>query len=424
MGIGLNQISVPGALQAPSTQNERPPQLPAEYYAQLQEMNRVKKLVNAYKAAPHSYSEGEAVQLQQLAIGAGIPMEVESTAGARWGKGLLSMLDTATFGILVPNELYAPVNEAERKAVGWGSVAGMINPYGGPFRLAGAAAKGVKGISAFAKGAKSPLVKSILGGFKNPMGVGKVLPGFGGAAAKTAAKTAVKEAPKIGKNFSQGMNSVIKQDKTGFWKVVNAAKTPAAKRAAAKNWIFKNMNKVDRTSKGMAPRVEGWLAKKFPDKVVSKTVTPKPLQLGAGVKPKQLGTGAGKDTIILGAGKTKPPAAKIKTISKRKAKALNKKAKDAEFEDVTGGAVKTKIKEQQKMESIKAKIKGKKKIINSPKITHRKGKARVVRLNASERAFITAKMPPKTVAKMRKYKKGISRDRHLIQWANQAGILT
>ena len=144
MAIGLGGIKVPGAVQAAPTNKQQPPQLPPEFYAQLAEQNRVKKLVAAYKAAPTSYSEGEALQIQQQAVAAGIPMEVQSTAGAKWGKGLLSMLDTATFGFLVPDDLYAPVNEAERKAVGWGSMAGMVLPWGGPFRLAGAVGKGAK----------------------------------------------------------------------------------------------------------------------------------------------------------------------------------------------------------------------------------------------------------------------------------------
>ena len=171
--------------------------MPPEYLAQLAEANRVKKLVNAYKASPHVYSESEALQLQQLAISAGIPMEVKSSTGAKWGKGLLSMLDSATFGILVPDDLYAPVNEAERKAVGYGSMLGMINPYGGPFRLAGAGLKGLKGISKVAGGMKNPIVKNMIQGFKNPMGVGKVLPGFGKGqqAAKVVKDTVTKTMP-------------------------------------------------------------------------------------------------------------------------------------------------------------------------------------------------------------------------------------
>lgn len=415
MGIGLSQISVPGAYQ-PQQQQAQPPQLPAEYLAQLKEMNRVKKLVAAYKAAPHSYSEGEALQIQTLAVQAGIPMEVQSTAGARWGKGLLSMLDTATFGILVPNELYTPVNEAERKAVGYGSMAGMLLPWGGPFRLAGAGAKGLKGISKVMKGSKSPVVKDILSGFKNPFGMKG--PGFGkGVQGATGAKTAAAASiiPRVGKNFSKSMNSIIKQDKTAFWNVVNKASTPAAKRQAAKTFIFKNMHKTDRASKGMAKRVEGWLAKKFPDTIAKV----KPLMLGPGAtRIGGGGTSAGGNVINLGAGTAKAgqSSATAKAVAQAKALKGNK--------DVTGGAVTTKIKEQQSMESIKAKIKGKKKIIQSPKITHSKGKAKVVRLNASERLFITSKMPPKVVARMRKYKKGIARDRQLIMWANQAGILT
>ena len=58
-------------------------------------------------------------------------------------------------------------------------MAGMLNPYGGPFRLAGAGMRGLKGLGKVMKGAKNPLVKEILGGLKNPMGVGKILPGFG-----------------------------------------------------------------------------------------------------------------------------------------------------------------------------------------------------------------------------------------------------
>ena len=437
MGIGLGGIKVPGAVQASPTSNNKPPELPAEYYAQLQEMSRVKKLVNAYKAAPHSYSEGEALQIQQLAVGAGIPMEIESSAGARWMKGLLSMVDTATLGILVPNDLYTPVNDAERKAVSMGSMAGMLVPWGGPFRLAGAAAKGIKGLTGAAKVAKNPAMKSLMQGLTNPFGVGKVLPGFSGAATKTAAKTAVKEAPRIGKNFGKGMNSIIKQDKNGFWKVVNAAKTPAAKRKAAKDWIFRNMNQADRAGKGMGPRVEGWLKKKFPDKVKKKAVTPKVKALQPGPKPLQIGSGsaggtnAGGNVIIAGPGSSAAgqSAATKKVIAANKARKLKKgrydtsKAKDAEFEVIDTGAKQTK-KGAVTMDSIKEKIKGKSKIINSKKIKTGPGNVRkVVRLNQSERAYLTSKMSPKVRSRMRKIKKGPARDHAILRWAKTAGLV-
>ena len=50
MGIGLGGIKVPGAVQASPSQGQAPPQMPPEYLAQLAEANRIKKLVNAYKA--------------------------------------------------------------------------------------------------------------------------------------------------------------------------------------------------------------------------------------------------------------------------------------------------------------------------------------------------------------------------------------
>lgn len=414
MGIGLGGIRVPGAVQATPSQHQ-PPQLPAEYLAQLAEQNRVKKLVNAYKASPESYSESEAMQLQQMAVGAGIPMEVKSSTGAKWGKGLLSMLDTATFGLLVPDDLYAPVNAEERKAVGWGSMAGMVLPWGGPFRLAGAGLKGLKGVMGAGKALKNPMVKNMISGFKNPMGVGKVLPGFGKTAAETTkavTKEVAKKIPRIGKDFTGSMGKIIDVNKGGFWKAVKKGKTQAEKRKIAKGWIMQNMHKGDRGSKNMAARVEGWLAKKFPD-------PKKPLQLGAGAPRIGPGTRAGtvneKGVIHMGSG----------DIAK-KAKSKKPKYQDAEFTEGTGAS--KNIKEQLKMESIKKKIAKNKKTINTTKMKHKKGPKgkkvpNVVRLTVTERSFIRSRLSPKQLRRLAKHKKGVSRDRQMLQMAQQSGIV-
>ena len=448
MGIGLGGIKVPGAYQAGPSQSQ-PPQLPPEYLAQLAEQNRVKKLVNAYKASPEAYSEGEALQLQQQAIQAGIPMEIKSSEGARWGKGLLAMVDRATFGLLVPDDLYAPVNAAERKAVGWGQMAGNFVPWGGPFRLAGAGAKGLRALMGTAKGAKNPIVKEIMTGFKNPMGVGKILPGFGKEGAKTAAKKTtetVAKIPRVGKNFSASMNSIIKSKK-GFWSGVDKLKTQAEKRKFAKKWIMQNMHKGDRGSKNMHARVEGWLNKKFPDPV-------KPLQLGPGATRIGPGTRAGtrneKGTFHMGGGKGPGKTIKVfgpdgtiwqipvkpgQTQKQAIQEALKKhggskkpKFKDAKFEEVGTGASKNvnqTIKGKQTMESIKKKL-SKKNL--SSKVTHKKGKrgrkvTGTARLTANERTFIRGKLTAKQLRRLSKHKKGISRDREMLRMAKQSGIV-
>ena len=416
MSIGLGGIKVPGGVQASRPNNPAPPQLPAEYLAQLAEQNRVKKLVNAYKAAPQTYGESEALQLQQMAIGAGIPMEVQSSTGAKWGKGLLSMLDTATFGILVPDDLYAPVNEAERKAVGWGSMAGMVLPWGGPFRLAGAGLKGIKGLSGASKALKNPAVKNFMDGFRNPMGVGKVLPGFKNTTSATtsaATKKAVSDIPRVGKNFGKSMNSIIKKDKKSFWTAVNAQKTTEAKRKAAAGWLKNNMHKSDAGSKNMTARVEGWVKNLIKDPK-TKNVAVKPKMLTAGAKPKQIGGGAyGADgsTIILGGG------------AKKKPKFSTKGAKDADI-------VEESIKRENQMEAarkaaktVKTKVKGKEKIVRSTKTKHSKGGAvKKVKLTTSERSSFMASMKPSVRKRIQKLK-GPSKDHAIIRWAMDKGLV-
>ena len=111
-----------------------------------------------------------------------IPFELQSSAGARWLKGGAAALDTALFGLL-PNDLYTPVNAAERKAVAWGGAAGYLIPWGAPARVAAGGfnvLRGLKGVKGL-KGLKSGTTASRFGaGFSNPVQMLKTAKMFGG----------------------------------------------------------------------------------------------------------------------------------------------------------------------------------------------------------------------------------------------------
>ena len=282
MAVSRGQFYMPGA-NTTGYNNMQPPSsgFSPEYKAQLAEQNRIKKLVLAYKANPSQYDEDEAIQLQQLAVQAGVPMSIQSEPGAKWIKGGLSALDTALFGLL-PNDMYTPVNAAERKAVGYGSMAGLLVPWGGPFRLAGAAAKGLKAAGTLAMGGKAAkgikgskgILAQAMEGFGNPYGVGKYLPGFSKGAKAT---TRPKIAPYKGKNdrdFFRFMGQTTKKG-SGFNRFVAKGKNAAEKEKLAYQWLKENMDPASFKRIGRK-RLQGWAKSRFnPTKKAPKTKVPK-----------------------------------------------------------------------------------------------------------------------------------------------------
>lgn len=138
------------------------------------QMRRTRRLISAaentnYDGDPEFYQ-----QIKGLALQAGVPIKSFKTNPFRLAKtGLLSALDTALFGLL-PNDLYTPMNEAERMAAGVGSVAGMVVPWGGPARAfqAGKAMLGgaklgktaQKGLDAFMRRKPKPTTVGASGG--------------------------------------------------------------------------------------------------------------------------------------------------------------------------------------------------------------------------------------------------------------------
>jgi hypothetical protein len=276
MGVSRGGFYMPGA-NTTGYNNNMPQvqQMDPAYKAQLAEQNRIKKLVAAYKTNPSQYDQDESMQLQQLAVGAGIPMAIQSEPGAKWIKGGLAALDTALFG-LVPNSVYEPVNAAEKKAVAYGSMAGMLIPWGAPFRAAGGvvrgvkAAAGIKKASTIAKTAKkmaSPTVASeFVKGLKNPFGAGKYLP-FMGQGGKAASK--VKSLPNYlaynakkhsgkGSGFSKLVNANIKHvGRADYEKAIALGKTPAEKAKLGAAWMKTNTPEL--YNKIGFKRLQGWV---------------------------------------------------------------------------------------------------------------------------------------------------------------------
>ena len=321
---GGGYFNMPGSANALGGRNQRPAQqqMPPEYLAQLREQNRIKKMVAAYDASPGAYSEDKAMQIQQLAVQAGIPFEIKSTPGTRWKKGLLSALDTAAFGLLPIDEMYRPVNEAERKAVQWGSLAGMALPWGGPGRVVAGLANVGRGLRA-GKGIKGALkgggaMERFFAGARNvnPMmrsskwlgGQGKVFKEGAGRVSKSAAGMTKFEIPKklLGKNASKtqyfnyfqkiikkggvGGAKTAKGTGKGFWSNVNKGGTLDEQVNAGLAWMKKNLPPNTLKSVGVK-RLRGTikgLIKKGSNRYKGAKITDKSRLLGGGAKPKQI----------------------------------------------------------------------------------------------------------------------------------------
>jgi hypothetical protein len=106
------------------------------------QMNRTRRLINAAQQTNYDGDPEYYQQIKGLALQAGIPIKAFKSNPFRLAKtGLLSALDTALLG-LVPNDMYTPMNEAERNAAAVGAVGGALLPWGAPARLfqAGSAA--------------------------------------------------------------------------------------------------------------------------------------------------------------------------------------------------------------------------------------------------------------------------------------------
>ena len=119
------------------------------------EERQMKKMVNMVKAAEATNYDGDPEYYQQiktLAMQAGIPIKEFKTNPFRMAKaGLLSFADMALLG-LVPNDWYTPLNKEEEMMSGIGSVAGLINPYGGAGALARGAWGGLRNMPRWARG--------------------------------------------------------------------------------------------------------------------------------------------------------------------------------------------------------------------------------------------------------------------------------
>jgi hypothetical protein len=114
------------------------------------QMNRTRRLINAAQQTNYDGDPEYYQQIKGLALQAGIPIKAFKSNPFRLAKtGLLSALDTALLG-LVPNDLYTPMNEAERNAAAVGAVGGALLPWGAPARLfqAGGAALKASGFAA------------------------------------------------------------------------------------------------------------------------------------------------------------------------------------------------------------------------------------------------------------------------------------
>ena len=115
----------------------------AQITPEERQMNRTRRLISAaentnYDGDPEYYQ-----QIKGLALQAGIPIKSFRTNPFRLAKtGLLSALDSALFGI-IPNDMYTPMNEAERSAAAIGGIGGALLPWGLPMRTLRAAGAGL-----------------------------------------------------------------------------------------------------------------------------------------------------------------------------------------------------------------------------------------------------------------------------------------
>ena len=100
----------------------------------------------------------------------------------------------------------------------------------------------------------------------------------------------------------------------------------------------------------------------------------------------------------------------------------NRNVKDAKFEDITSATIKREKAMEAARKSVKSKVKGKKKIINSTKTTSTKGKVNRVKLSTSERTAFLAQMKPKVKKRIQKMK-GSTKDHAIIKWAVSKGLV-
>lgn len=123
--------------------------------AMTPEERQMQKLTNMIKAAESTNYDGDPEYYQQIktmAMQAGIPIKEFKTNAFRMAKaGLLSFADMALLG-MVPNDWYTPLNAEEEMMSGIGSIAGLINPYGGAGALARGAMGGLKAMPRWARG--------------------------------------------------------------------------------------------------------------------------------------------------------------------------------------------------------------------------------------------------------------------------------
>ena len=123
-------------------------------YKQLEASAKKKRnlalMLKDYRKNPSKYGPDQRLFLEQQAMEAGLPMpDTKINPLKAVAKGGAAALDTALFGLL-PNELYTPLNQAERIATGIGGVAGAF--VGGPAALGRLALRGVSGLPRIMRG--------------------------------------------------------------------------------------------------------------------------------------------------------------------------------------------------------------------------------------------------------------------------------
>ena len=117
------------------------------------QMNRTKRLISAAEQTNYDGDPEYYTQIKSLALQAGVPIKAFKTNPFRLAKtGLLSALDSALFGLL-PNDMYTPMNEAEKMASTIGGIGGALLPWGLPMRGLRAAGAGLGASKWVSKGA-------------------------------------------------------------------------------------------------------------------------------------------------------------------------------------------------------------------------------------------------------------------------------
>tara|TARA_E500000305_G_scaffold31974_1_gene24213 strand:- start:18369 stop:19391 length:1023 start_codon:yes stop_codon:yes gene_type:complete len=169
-------------------------------YKQL-EANAKKKaklaaMLGDYRKNPGKYSADQRMFMEQQAMEAGLPMpDTKSNVLKTVGKGLASAADSALFGML-PNELYTPLNQAERMATGVGGLAGMALPFGLPMKAARGAMAAYRGSKAADK--VGGMMGTGLGG-RFAQGFGWPFAGGTPGVATSASQKVAQQAAKVGR---------------------------------------------------------------------------------------------------------------------------------------------------------------------------------------------------------------------------------